>query len=142
MAKEKHKDKEERRKEKKEKKEKRSETNGVKKEKREKREKSKKLKREESPVASAVQEADVTTKLLNTLEQEKPGTVAVKADGEIEVKVKSEPLLAALVPFANPLADEKTEKKILKSVKKCEIYLYIQFYNTFTCALYLFMLGI
>lgn len=28
-------------------------------------------------------------------------------------------LLGALVPFANPLADEKQQKKVLKTVKKC-----------------------
>jgi H/ACA ribonucleoprotein complex subunit 2 len=27
--------------------------------------------------------------------------------------------VGALVPFANPLADEKQQKKVLKAVKKC-----------------------
>ena len=68
--------------------------------------------------AEEVSEIDVTTKLLNTLEETKPGSIAIKENGAIEVKVKAAPLLGALVPFANPLADEKVGKKVLKSVKK------------------------
>lgn len=107
-------------KDKKEKKEKRStEENGVKKSKKDKKDKSSK---------------DVTTSLLNTLEAEKPGSVAVQENGDVVVavavkdaegdvdmdakEVGERPLLGALVPFANPLADEKTGKKVLKSVKK------------------------
>lgn len=93
-------------KEKKEKKEKRSEKDGV--------HKSKKEKKEKKPAESG----DVVTKLLNTLEEEKPGTVAIKENGDVEVKVKVAPPVGALVPFANPLADEKVGKKVLKSVKK------------------------
>ena len=60
-----------------------------------------------------------TTELLSTLEAEKPGTVVVKEDDEkLDVKVKIQPLLGALVPFAHPLADEKVAKKVLRSVKK------------------------
>ncbi|EON69589.1 hypothetical protein W97_08849 [Coniosporium apollinis CBS 100218] len=116
MAKDKSSDK----KDKKEKKEKRStEENGVKKSKKDKKDKSSK---------------DVTTSLLNTLEAEKPGSVAVQENGDVVVavavkdaegdvdmdakEVGERPLLGALVPFANPLADEKTGKKVLKSVKK------------------------
>lgn len=46
--------------------------------------------------------------------------VEVKDDEEDEKKivVKSEVPLAALVPFANPLCDEKSQKKVLKGVKK------------------------
>ena len=96
-----------------EKKAKRSETDGVHKSKSEKKEK------KEKRAAAAVSDAHVTTKLLNTLEETKPGSVAVKEeDGDVKVKVKMEPLLGALVPFANPLADEKVGKKVLKSVKK------------------------
>ncbi|KAL9632293.1 MAG: hypothetical protein Q9164_005407 [Protoblastenia rupestris] len=69
---------------------------------------------------------ETTTKLLNTLETEAPGTVVVKDDtGDLEVKVKTKPLLGALVPFAHPLADEKVGKKVLKSVKKGTYYSYI-----------------
>ena len=111
MAKERSTDKEERRKEKKdkkEKKEKRSEKDGVHKSKREK----------EKLLVTAAEEANITTKLLNGLEEEKLGSLIVKKDGEVKIKVKSAPLLGALVPFANPLADDKVGKKVLKSVKK------------------------
>lgn len=114
MAKEKSADKEERRKEKKEKnegKEKRSEKEGV--------HKSKKEKKERKPLAAVeTKETNVATSLLNTLEDEKPKSVAVKENGDAVVNVKSAPLIGALVPFANPLADEKVGKKVLKSVKK------------------------
>jgi H/ACA ribonucleoprotein complex subunit 2 len=48
----------------------------------------------------------------------------VKEEDEDEKKpvVKVEVPLAALVPFANPLCDEKSQKKVLKSVKKGEYY--------------------
>lgn len=92
--------------EKKEKKEKRSEKDGV--------HKSKKDKKEKKPAENG----DVVTKLLNTLEEEKPETFAIKENGDVEVKVKVAPPVGALVPFANPLADEKVGKKVLKSVKK------------------------
>lgn len=124
MAKEKSTDKEERRKEKKAAKEKRSETDGVhkskkdKKDKKEKKEKKEKKIKQPEPVAEVAEAAEVTTELLNSLEAEKPGTVAIKEDGDIQVKIKSVPLVGALVPFANPLADEKVGKKVLKSVRK------------------------
>lgn len=41
-----------------------------------------------------------------------------ESDDEKKVVVKDEVPLAALVPFANPLCDEKAQKKVLKSVKK------------------------
>ena len=45
--------------------------------------------------------------------------LAVKEeDGDEKAVVKVEVPLAALVPFANPLCDEKSQKKVLKSVKK------------------------
>ncbi|KAL9578268.1 MAG: hypothetical protein Q9203_007158 [Teloschistes exilis] len=70
-------------------------------------------------LAEEAQDVDMTTELLNTLEEEKPGTVVVKDEkGDLEVKIKQKPLIGALVPFANPLADEKVGKKVLKSVKK------------------------
>lgn len=47
--------------------------------------------------------------------------LALKEEGNGEVaKVKVEVPLAALVPFANPLCDEKSQKKVLKGVKKGE----------------------
>ena len=43
------------------------------------------------------------------------------SEGGIEMNVvPATRLQGALVPFANPLADEKVGKKVLKSVKKCE----------------------
>jgi len=90
---------------KKEKKEKRSETDGVKKSKKEKKSKlngdniatafEEKLAQSEAPV--------VETKTL----------VVKESNGELAVKP-----VGALVPFANPLADDKVAKKVLKSVKK------------------------
>lgn len=95
---------------------KRSETEGVHKSKSDKKEKKGK---KEKKAAVAASDADVTTKLLNTIEEAKPGSVAVKEqNGDVKVKVKTQPLQGALVPFANPLADEKVGKKVLKSVKK------------------------
>lgn len=116
MAKEKSVDKEERRREKHAKKEKRSDKDGVHKSK-----KTKKDKHIGAAVAiadAAAEEEDVTTKLLNTLEDQKPGSIAIKENGDVQVKVKTAPLVGALVPFANPLADEKVQKKVLKGVKK------------------------
>ena len=109
MAKEKSVEKGERKKEKKGTKDKRSETDGIHKTKKGNKEKK---------IAAAAEDIAVTTKLLNTPEGEKPGSVAVKEEGNIEVKVKAAPLIGALVPFANPLADEKTGKKLLKTVRK------------------------
>lgn len=112
MAKEKSADREQRKKEKKASKEKRSEVDGVHKSKKDKKEK------KEKKAATEAEDIEVTTTLLNAVEEEKPGTVAVKENGDIQLKVKSAPLLGALVPFANPLADEKAAKKVLKTVKK------------------------
>lgn len=88
---------------------------------------------------SEIGEAEVTTKLLNTLEKVKPGSVTVDDKGVAVVKVvdddkdndamdvdgpednkqlSKEQLVGAMVPFANPLADEKTMRKVLKGVKK------------------------
>ena len=101
-----------------EKKAKRSETDGVHKSKSDKKEK------KEKRTAAAASEADVTTKLLNAIEETNPGSVAVKEEnGNVKVDVKTQPLLGALVPFANPLADEKAGKRVLKSVKKGSLLL-------------------
>ncbi len=87
---------------KKEKKEKRSEADGV-----------KKLKKEKKPklngenVAAAFEEV---TKAEEPAVEAKP-VVVKESSGEVKP-------VGALVPFANPLADEKVTKKVLKSVKK------------------------
>lgn len=108
--------------EKKEKKEKRSEVDGVsKKDKKEKKEKK-------------VKSEDITTAPSNQLEPDKPGSVAIDADGDVviadvqengvmeEQEEKKKLAIAvpkgALVPFANPLADEKVTKKALKGVRR------------------------
>lgn len=93
---------------------KRSETNGV-----HKSHKKGKQGTEKAPLDVDAENMQATTTLLNALEAEKPGTVVVKEDdGDLEVKVKKQPLVGALVPFAHPLAGEKVGKKVLKSVRK------------------------
>jgi H/ACA ribonucleoprotein complex subunit 2 len=92
-------------KEKKEKKEKRSESDGVKKTKRDK-----KSKLNGDNVAAAFEEVTKTAEI-----------PPVEAKALIIKEVSEEPVvkpIGALVPFANPLADEKVTKKVLKSVKK------------------------
>lgn len=90
---------------KKEKKEKRSETDGVKKSK-----KDKKFKLNGDNVTAALQEKLVQPEALVV---EVKALVVEESNGEPAVKP-----LGALVPFANPLADDKVAKKVLKSVKK------------------------
>ncbi|RAL58820.1 hypothetical protein DID88_009130 [Monilinia fructigena] len=97
------KDKSEKR-DKKEKKEKRSEVDGVKKSSK----KDKKSKLSEGNVAAAIAEVTKEPEVVEmdiVVEDKEGATVEIKPVG-------------ALVPFANPLADEKVAKKVLKSVKK------------------------
>lgn len=105
------KDKSEKR-DKKEKKEKRSETDGVKKPK-----KDKKSKLTGDNVAAALEEVTKET-------APAPALVLVK-EGDAEVIHVIKPV-GALVPFANPLADEKVTKKVLKSVKKGAIVQFLR----------------
>lgn len=88
-------------KDRKEKKEKRSETDGVKKSK-----KDKKSKLSGENIAAAVKEVD-----------NEVAAVAVSASVDDDAVISAKPV-GALVPFANPLADDKTTKKVLKGVKK------------------------
>lgn len=126
MAKEKSTDKEDRKREKHAKKAKRSEKDGVHKSKKDKngkhREPPLKDENDVKPVKLAekvteiIVDAEMTEALLHKLENQDP-----KHDVKIVTAEESpsEPvLLGALVPFANPLADEKTQKKVLKSIKK------------------------
>lgn len=92
-------------KEKKEKKEKRSETDGVKKPK-----KDKKSKLNGDNVAAAFEEV---TKEADAPVVETKALAVKESSGEVVLKP-----VGALVPFANPLADDKITKKVLKSVKK------------------------
>jgi H/ACA ribonucleoprotein complex subunit 2 len=89
---------------KKEKKEKRSETDGIKKSK-----KGKKSKLNGDNVAEALD----TLAQAEALVIETKAVVVKESNGELAVKP-----VGALVPFANPLADDKVAKKVLKSVKK------------------------
>lgn len=91
------------------KKEKRSETDGVHKSKKDKKEKKR---------TTEIEATEVTRKLLSSLKEETNSSIEVKENGTAEPKIRTAPLLGALVPFANPLADEKVQKKVLKSVKK------------------------
>lgn len=112
MAKEKSSEKSEH---KKDKKEKRSEKDGVHKSKKDKKEK----KPIPAPEASDSDAAPVAQPLVEKLTNGGSGKKVVeKEDVIMEENAKAAPLLGALVPFANPLADEKVGKKVLKSVKK------------------------
>ena len=63
---------------------------------------------------------NITSALLESLEDKQPQGALEKVNGDSAVRA---PLpLGALVPFANPLADEKVQKKVLKSVKKGRHY--------------------
>ncbi|TEY42069.1 hypothetical protein BOTCAL_0398g00070 [Botryotinia calthae] len=99
------KDKSEKR-DKKEKKEKRSETDGVKKSSK----KDKKVKLSEDNVAAAIAEV--------TKEPEDVEVMDIVIEEDKEGAASEIKPVGALVPFANPLADEKVAKKVLKSVKK------------------------
>jgi H/ACA ribonucleoprotein complex subunit 2 len=106
--------------EKKEKKEKKSSTaedNGVKKSKKDKKDK-KSRKSDAGDVSMAdADETEVADEpviaTVNTANGE------TKTSSEVEVNgLNKDQLLAAMVPFANPMADEKAMKKVLKSVKR------------------------
>jgi len=99
------KDKSEKR-DKKEKKEKRSDSDGV----RKSSKKEKKSKLNGDNVAAAFEEV---TKQVEAPTVETKALAVNESSGEITLKP-----VGALVPFANPLADEKVTKKVLKSVKK------------------------
>ncbi|OJD22172.1 hypothetical protein ACJ73_06481 [Blastomyces percursus] len=100
----------ERKKEKKEKK--RSETDGVHK-------KSKKDKKKDTSLLSEAVEKELTTKVLEQLQ--KPDASPAPAAETPSKKSALERPVGALVPFANPLADDKVAKKVLKSVKKAAV---------------------
>lgn len=90
---------------KKEKKEKRSDSDGVKKPK-----KDKKSKLNGDNVEAAFEEA---SKPVDAPVVEAKVLLVKESSGEVVVRP-----IGALVPFANPLADDKVTKKVLKSVKK------------------------
>lgn len=96
--------------------------------------KSKKEKKEKKPRKSDVDVSmaddtevtaagDVTNALSEALEDgatKVEGDMAVvKTEADVTINgLNKEQLLAAMVPFANPMADEKSMKKVLKGVKK------------------------
>ena len=90
---------------------KRAETDGVHKSKKEKKAK-------ERAIDIDAENLQSTTRVMNAIEAEKPGSVVIKDDEEQKIEIKTKPLVGALVPFANPLSDERTTKKVLKAVKK------------------------
>lgn len=100
---------------KREKKEKRAEKDGVHKSKKDKKEK--KEKKDKTVLADAV-EKELTTKVLEGIDEAVAAKTVVNGAAEPEaMEVESRPV-GALVPFANPLVEDKSAKKVLKSVKK------------------------
>lgn len=105
----------EKKREKKEKK--RSETDGVHKSKKDKK---------KSKLSEAV-EKELTDKVLEELEKadaNKEKEVVANGDVEetpAEKEAEARPV-GALVPFANPLVEDKVAKKVLKSVKKGKVF--------------------
>jgi H/ACA ribonucleoprotein complex subunit 2 len=121
----------------KDKKTKRSDSDGVHKSKDVKKEKKTKSKKERvalaEKVANAVENGTVAVEgeKKEAEKEDEEMVLAVKSDAEDD-REKKEPRedkkpstrpVGALVPFANPLADEKVAKKIFKGVKKGEILL-------------------
>lgn len=93
-----------------EKKEKRAEKDGVHKVKKEKKEK-----KDKTALVDAV-EKEIVSEVMEGVEET---AVAVKGEGEVDAAVDRP--VGALVPFANPLVEDKQAKKVLKSVKKAAV---------------------
>jgi H/ACA ribonucleoprotein complex subunit 2 len=104
MAKEKSEKKAKKEKKEKREKEKRSEKDGV----------SKNRKEKKSKKATG---NGVTAALMETLVTQSQTPELPKTNGRIA------PLVGPMVPFANPLADEKVCKKLFKTVKKGKLYI-------------------
>ncbi|OQE15436.1 hypothetical protein PENSTE_c028G09157 [Penicillium steckii] len=95
-----------------EKKEKRAEKDGVHKA----GKKDKKEKKDKTALADAV-EKEITSQVLEGLDQ---AAAAGTADVEVDAMVIDRPV-GAVVPFANPLVEDKQAKKVLKTVKKAAV---------------------
>jgi len=93
-----------------EKKEKRAEKDGVHKVKKEKKEK-----KDKTALVDAV-EKEIVSEAMEGVEET---AVAVKGEGEVDAA--GDRPVGALVPFANPLVEDKQAKKVLKSVKKAAV---------------------
>lgn len=100
-----------------EKKEKRAEKDGVHKVKKEKKEK-----KDKTALVDAV-EKEIVSEAMEGVEET---AVAVKGEGEVDAAVDRP--VGALVPFANPLVEDKQAKKVLKSVKKGMCTVFAKFY--------------
>ncbi|PWY77545.1 L30e-like protein [Aspergillus heteromorphus CBS 117.55] len=100
-------------KDKREKKEKRSEKDGVHKSSK----KDKKEKKDKTVLADAV-EKELTTKVLEGIDEAVSETPVVNGTEDMEVDAAP---VGALVPFASPLVEDKAAKKCLKSVKKAAV---------------------
>lgn len=100
-----------------EKKEKRAEKDGVHKVKKEKKEK-----KDKTALVDAV-EKEIVSEAMEGVEET---DVAVKGEGEVDAAVDRP--VGALVPFANPLVEDKQAKKVLKSVKKGMCTVFSKFY--------------
>ena len=103
--------------EKKEKKHKHSETNGVTKDKSEKAEKKEKKRLKEAAKEQAKAEAQPAVDEDGDVVIEDAEAVAKSEDDDKE-KIKHQLLVLSAVPFANPMADDKTMRRVLRGVKK------------------------
>ncbi|KAA8651753.1 hypothetical protein EYZ11_000032 [Aspergillus tanneri] len=101
-------------KDKREKKEKRSEKDGVHKSSK----KDKKEKKDKTALAEAV-EQELTTKVLDGIDKAVPSETPV--NGIVKAEMDVDGPTGAVVPFANPLVEDKSAKKVLKSVKKAAV---------------------
>jgi hypothetical protein len=106
-------------KERKEKKHRASESDGVTKSKSDKKEKKDKKKKTKEAAEALLDQAESSPVVVPTANGDSESGVEDNAMEGVELtrNVPTE----ALVPFANPLADDKQTKKLLKAVKKCMI---------------------
>jgi H/ACA ribonucleoprotein complex subunit 2 len=119
MAKDKSLSKEERKAAKKATKEVKIEANGVSKVKSDKKEKKEKKAKKEALAGKMLDEIESTDKKNDDVKMNGVGKDGeVVSENEDEGTGKTDRPIGALVPFANPLADEKVGKKVFKSVKK------------------------
>lgn len=121
------KDKVEKEKKRAEKKEKRAEKDGVHKAKKEKKDK-----KDKTALADAV-EKEITSQVLEGLDQAASAGVAVKGDIEVDAMAVDRPI-GAIVPFAKPLVEDKQAKKVLKSVKKGRFAFFFLLFSRFDSA--------
>ncbi|KAI9868042.1 MAG: snoRNA-binding protein [Trichoglossum hirsutum] len=92
-------------------------------EKKDKKAKKEKEKRSEKDGVSKIKKdkkvaenGGITSALLGTLDKHSHPAEVIKSEDNLPIRIP--PPLRAMVPFANPLADEKACKKLLKTVKK------------------------